>query len=262
MTFNLPTRFVSLILLCLVLAFPAAAGADGPAESDPWLEALRDRDLETLDAMLSLGAEPDRQLPTGKTALMVAAQADDVPLIRRLLEAGAEVDATNVNGGTALMFAAIDDSVSAGRLLIENGADVNAEARFGWTALMVAAVKGRADFSELLLAAGADPEACDAYGWTPLMRAVAGGHLDAVDTLLADPRVNPDRAQESGATALHIAAGMGYERIVEHLLADGADPVIADQEGRTPREVAENQGHRTTGEILRKAESASRQQVL
>jgi ankyrin repeat protein len=159
------------------------------------------------------------------------------------------------------MFAAIDDSVAAGRLLIENGADVNAEARFGWTALMVAAAKGRARFSRLLLEAGADPEACDAYGWTPLMRAVAGGHPDAVDTLLADPRVNPDRAQESGATALHIAAGMGYGRIVEQLLADGADPVIADQEGRTPREVAENQGHRTTEEILRKAEAAVTQQV-
>ncbi|MGD8636082.1 MAG: ankyrin repeat domain-containing protein, partial [Gammaproteobacteria bacterium] len=136
MTFNVPIPFIPLLLICFSLGPAVAVEADAPEENDPWLEALRDRDLETLDAMLSLGAEPDRQLPTGKTALMVAAQADDVRLISRLLDVGAKVDATNVNGGTALMFAAIDDSVAAGRLLIENGADVNAEARFGWTALM------------------------------------------------------------------------------------------------------------------------------
>ena len=251
------------LFICILLGFQTVVCADAPADDDPWLDAVRNRDLETLDAMLSIDAEadPDRDLPSGKTALMVAAQADDEGLVRRLLEAGATVDATNVNGGTALMFAAIDGAMSAGRLLIERGADVNAQASFGWTALMVAAVKGRAEFSGLLLQAGADPEACDAYGWTPLMRATSGGHLDVVDTLLGDPRVDPDRAQESGATALHIAAGMGYENIVEHLLAVGADPEVTDQEGRTPRDVAELQGHTETGEILRQAESASVQQV-
>jgi ankyrin repeat protein len=138
-------KYLSAIGLTVVLS--TAVAQPSPDDQDPWGTAIRQRDLETLDAMLELGADPQRSISDGKTALMIAAQADDERLVQRLLDAGAAVDATNANGGTALMYAAIDGAVATTNLLLAKGADPNAEARFGWTALMVAAVKGRSPMS-------------------------------------------------------------------------------------------------------------------
>jgi len=109
-TASSPLPLLPALIACLFLAVSCTASHQPPESparpetqplSDAWLTALRDRDLETLDVMLSIGATPDRELPDGKTALMVAAQADDERLVRHLLEAGATVDATNVTLSTS-----------------------------------------------------------------------------------------------------------------------------------------------------------------
>jgi ankyrin repeat protein len=192
---------------------------------------------------------------------MLAAQADDESLATRLLGAGAAVDARNANGGTALMYAGLGGAVSTGSLLIASGADVNARARFGWTALMVAAVKGQAQFCRLLLDADAEVNAQDTYGWTALMRAASRNRQTTVALLLNDPETDPDISQSSGATALHIAAGLGLGSIVDTLISGGADPTILDGEGRTPEQVAALQGYTEIERSLGRAAARAAQQV-
>src|SRR5690606_40619667 len=46
-------------------------------------------------------------------------------------------------------------------------------------------------------------------------------------------------ADNEGKTALHAAVLSGRVRVVEHLLARGADPTIADAYGKTPLDLAE-----------------------
>jgi len=256
MIHGFPSRLVAVLALT-VLPLSGLIADD----SDPWLEALRGQDLDALEALVPQTTDPDRALTDGKTALMVAAQADDERLAKELLAAGATVDARNSNGGTALMYAAIGGALQTGRLLIANGAQVNARARFGWTALMVAAVKGQVEFCRLLLDSGADPNVQDSYGWTALMRAASRDRQSAVATLLDDPRTDPDISQGSGATALHIAAGLGLGPVVDRLLAGGADPTILDAEGRSPRQVAAMQGYTEIERSLGRAQEGTDQQV-
>jgi ankyrin repeat protein len=216
-------------------------GVNAGAQPDPlgW-----DGDLDTLHEFAAPSAD-------GKTALMQAAGDGELERVAELLEAGAAVDERNANGGTALMYAVSYNRLEAVELLLERGADPNAQARIGWTPLLVAAAKGRDAAVRLLLEAGADPTVRDAYGWTPLMRAVSSGYLDAVEVLLGSGRAELEAREESGATALHIAAGRGFASIVRRLLEAGAEPLSSDGEGRTPAEVARMLGHKEAEALLR-----------
>ncbi len=232
-------KFLRLLVASLALApalLPAAEETVDPRAWDGRLETMHDY------------AAPSS---LGKTELMQAAGDGDMARAGALLEAGAEVDARNANGGTALMYAVSAGDTVMVELLLDNGADPNARARIGWTPMLVAAAKGRDAVIPILLEAGADPAETDAYGWTPLMRAVSSGYLQAVDAILASGRADLQAREESGATALHIAAGRGYAPIVRRLLEAGAEPGAADGEGRTPADVARLQGHGEAEALLR-----------
>lgn len=230
-----PTRTLLVTFAAILAVAPLGAQPDPTS----W-----DGNLETMQQF----AAPSS---AGKTELMQAAGDGDLGLVEALLEGGAAIDERNANGGTALMYAVSYNHLDIVALLLARGADPNAQARIGWTAILVGAAKGRDGAIRLLLEAGADPAVTDAYGWTPLMRAVSGDYLEAVNALLASGRAELEAREESGATALHIAAGRGFARIVGRLLEAGAEPLAADGAGRTPAEVARMMGHRDAEALLR-----------
>lgn len=235
-----------MILLPLLACRPAAA-------DEAWARALAARDVAAIERLLELGAAADAEGANGKTALMVAAQAGELPLVRRLLSAGADVNARNANGGSPLMYAAAGGHAEITRLLISRGAEVSTRARLGWTPLLVAAATGHTEAVRVLLDAGADVDCRDAYGWTPLMRAVSGSDADTVRVLLTEGKPDLEAAEENGATALHIAAGEGQVELVRLLLAAGADPAARDGDGRTPADVAAEANHAAAAALLQGA---------
>jgi len=220
-------------------------------EEDRWSDALAAKDLATIDRLLGGGeADPDQPTPDGKTALMFAAQQGDETVVSRLITAGAEVNARNANGGTPLMYAALGGSATVAELLLAAGARHDVKAKLGWTALEVAAVKGHVSLARRLLDAGADPDVRDAYGWTPLMRAIDTRRVEFARMLLEDTSADVFARQESGATALHIAAATGDPALVKLVVAHGADPSAADHDGNTPADVARSLGHAEIADYL------------
>ena len=66
---------------------------------DPWLEALRERDLGQIETLLaSEQVNPNRTASDGRSALMLAAREADADLVVALLGSGAEVNAKTTNG--------------------------------------------------------------------------------------------------------------------------------------------------------------------
>lgn len=69
---------------------------------------------------------------------------------------------------------------------------------------------------------------------------------------------NPNYQGPFGNTLLHGAVVSGDLREVKRLLAAGADPRIANRDGRTPAQAAELLGYVRIFDVLQKAKSARR----
>lgn len=60
----------------------------------------------------------------------------------------------------------------------------------------------------------------------------------------------PGRGPHLGVTLLHVACLHGHPPVVELLLLWGASPLVLDDKGRTPFDVAVIQGHTDCAQIL------------
>jgi ankyrin repeat protein len=137
-------------------------------------------------------------------------------------------------------------SLGAVRLLLERGTDVNATDGDRDTALHCAAITGHEELVSFLLSSGADINRNGCDGMTALMYGAINGHEDVVRLLLRYLRGRGlDERDEGGGTALWLAcwsqdANVGIVRV---LLMTGADHTIADNEGRTPLQIAQSKNH-------------------
>lgn len=215
-----------------------------------------------------------REASYGQTALMRAAARDNPEIVRLLLAHGADIHARSttyllpvslgnplddVGGGavmvpqrgyTPLLFAARHGHVDNVRLLLDAGADVNEAAPTGESALVVASFSGQGRVAALLLDRGADPNDQGA-GYTPLHTAVVRGDLDLVEALCAraaDPNARLKEGSQQrreaywfalserwrGATPFWLAAKFAEVDIMRVLVDNGADPLLAANDGTTP----------------------------
>lgn len=107
---------------------------------------------------------------------------------------------------------------------------------------------------EKALAAGINPDVRNKQGGTPLGIAAQKGFLKIVELLLAygaDPNL---RSGIGGFTALALAASTGRQDLVKVLLDAGADQHIPDKMGFTPLHVATFGKHSGVVELLTRYE--------
>ncbi len=141
----------------------------------------------------------DPMLVWGSTALLRAAKAGDVPLLRLLLQHGALANLANSQGVTPLMAAAGDGGAhdpTRGRVRTEEDA---------------------LECYQLLRAAGADVNARTVLG-------IADGDLKVLTA--------------ANRTALHAAAARGWNKLIQRLVADGAQLDVIDSNGLSPIDYA------------------------
>jgi ankyrin repeat protein len=118
----------------------------------------------------------------GATPFLIAAQANDVAVMRELVSHGADPNVPTNDGVTPLMVAAgvfhlpgmsrstEDAALEAVKLCLDLGADVNAVTKKGDTALHGAAWRHHADsIVTYLVEHGANMNAKNKRGWTPLV---------------------------------------------------------------------------------------------
>ena len=172
------------------------------------IEAIRDRDHDTVGALLARKVDVNAREGDGATALHWAVVRDDVETVELLLGAGADVDAANDYGVTPLSLACTNRSATVVRKLLRAGANPDAATSMGETPLMTCARTGAADALEALLDHGvSDVDARErSHGQTALMWAAAQGNSAAVRALLAH---GADAGARSDSHLLPVSLGDG-----------------------------------------------------
>jgi ankyrin repeat protein len=158
----------------------------------------KEEKLHFVKALLARGADPNAQTKknpnygmsvkggngnlVGATPFLIAAQANDVAIMRELVAHGANPNLATNQGTTPVMVAAgighlpgmsrstEADALEAVKLCVELGADINAVNKTGDTALHGAAWRHFADsIVQYLVDQGANIDAKNKRGWTPLV---------------------------------------------------------------------------------------------
>jgi len=99
------------------------------------------------------GINVDARTRTGDTALMGAALAGNLDIVRKLRARGAAIDG---KGWTPLIYAATGGHDAVVAYLLDQGANINAASANGTTALMMAVREGKGPTVDLLVKRGAD----------------------------------------------------------------------------------------------------------
>ena len=211
--------------------FMAIKGGDKAA-----VERLLDRDRTLVDARDTSGTSPVLSaLYQGQDEIATA-------ILRRrptltLFEAAAAGDAKRVR-----------------EIVARDPKQASAIAPDGYSAIGLAAFFKRREVVGYLLEAGADPQPASRQGgFTPLHSAVAtdAGDRDIeIVRMLLEKSANPNAKSQSGSTPLHTVAFTGDREGLDLLLKHGADPKIANRDGKTAAAIARERGHQEIAEVL------------
>jgi uncharacterized protein len=214
--------------------------------------------------MLALGAtEVVAQVPPsaaeveGYDGLHRAAHMGDAAAIAELIAGGADIEGRDGRGRTAVHVAAFASSEAALRALAEAGADMNALEGQAYDAVTIAAVADDPELMSLAIELGNDAGLVTSpYDGTALIAAAHLGHDEVVRRLI-DAGAPLDHVNNLGWTALIEAVILGdggprHQRVVEALLAAGADRTLTDRQGRTPLQLAELAGYVEISDMLRR----------
>jgi ankyrin repeat protein len=242
----------------------------------PLLFAARAGDAESARLLVEAGAPIDDRAADGSTPLLVATASNQEAVARWLLDHGANPNLANdigytplhavvwkpsakegvipPNGSLALVKALLDRGASIGARLEKDPPALPGSYRFetglaGATPFWLAARAANPDVMRTLAASGSDIELGNKDGTTPLMVAAGVGQpqgpgsvpermlLGGVEAALAlGGKINATNA--NGQTAMHGAAGLGFNSIIKVLAEHGADPAIKDKRGQTPLDAA------------------------
>jgi ankyrin repeat protein len=175
-------------------------------------------------------------------------------VVGMLVEAGADVNARSADGRTALLVTADRGGPEAAAALAAAGAQMEFEDGDGYTALVIAARVGNGPVVAALLDAGASPEG--GRGGPALCAACEAGHWDIARLLLRHGAKPDGRPAEGDQTPLMWAAYHGNDKLMEELLAAGADP-WCQQAGQTALSLAARAGHRKMARRIYQVQYAS-----
>jgi len=235
------------------------------AMAERLVEAARNGDEVEMKALIEMGVDVFGKNEKGWTALTFAAGAGSVANVKMLLDARCNPNYPEQDGWTPLMFAAYRGHAEVCDVLLAAGASATTRSMEGITAvgaaklnpsnhaMFVKAIADHALFEAMKLGDaeiaveavdhGADVHTINSVGWTPIILFTSFRFSDAVARLLqyCPPSITQEvvnHQEQDGWTALMFAALNNANDILGILLANGADPNLANFNGDTALSLA------------------------
>ena len=239
----------------------------------PLLFTARTGDVESARLLLNAGADPKDSQPDGVGALVLAAHSGNGNVAALLLERGADPNAFG-SGYTALHAAILRSDLNLVKALLARGANPNLRMTKGtpmrrdttdWnlpatlvgaSPYLLAAKFLESDIMPVLVAGGADPGLTMPNGADAVMLAAGMGSsktasrrgIETIDFGKVEPetrvrdavaaavglRGDVKAASQTGDTAMHVAAALGYDTVVQFLSEHGASVNVKNKRGITP----------------------------
>ena len=202
---------IFLYLYVLIVFSISKAGA-----FDDFFKAIVFDQVPVVGKLIYRGMDPNTPTEKGEPALVFAVRSGAPKTVAYLLkQPGIQIDATNMADETALMLAANANDLASANLLIEAGASVN---RPKWTPLHYAASKGHTAMMRLLIENDAYVDAESPNGTTPLMMAAYYASPNAVKLMLEEG-ADPLLKNQDGQTALDMALVKDKKLSVQYIRA-------------------------------------------
>jgi uncharacterized protein len=177
----------------------------------------------------------------------LAVENDRPQIVQDLLARGFDPNARDDKGQVALYRALRAGSLKvAAQLLAHPQLQPDARNTADESPLMMAALRGQIDIARTLIERGAPVHHA---GWTPLHYAASGPEPRMVDLLLANG-AQSDARSPNGSTPLMMAARYGTEDAVKLLLAKGAQPGLKNDLGLSAADFARQVGRDRLAEQL------------
>lgn len=227
------------MVICL-LSLHANIEARCESQKTPLMWAVSREDSEVVRYLLDKGARVGQLDQLFRTALHLAALAQQPANLRAILEFGADIVARDRAGKTALHFAVRDFGSKMTEcidILVDNGVGVDATDSESETALHTASWKGNSVAVEHLVRKGASL-AAECVDGTPLHIAIMPWErqlgLETVNALLRNGADVNKRRSSDGKTPFHVAvcdvvdSGHGNLDIFQALCAHGANARLRD----------------------------------
>lgn len=239
--------------------------AQDPAGNTALFHAAQMGRIEIAGLLIDRGADVNRGNAVGDTPLSAAIWMAQPKTAELLIERGARIDPVNNQGNTPLLLAASKNpwayrpqhleaqtreaELKVVKLLINKGARIDARNNYEDAPIVIAAGNGRAEVVDLLIEKGADVNTFSKTGGTPLIQAAKGGHLGIVKRLI-EKGANVDQLSPTGNTALTWAAAGGHTEVARLLIERGADLTVRNKAGKTSFDLANENKHAATYEML------------
>ncbi|KAJ5468748.1 hypothetical protein N7475_006500 [Penicillium sp. IBT 31633x] len=208
--------------------------------------------------------QADQYPQRGHTALHVLLESPtsgkktSVACVESLLQAGADIHARSPDGCTALHYAFQHQAADIVRLLLDSGADPTEENDYGATPLHAGWREDPGSLHVLLNAGLVDVnKAIDKSGKPPLLCQLTGLVPEAALALLEEYNPDVNIVDNSGNSPLHaiFARPSCYRqepwgRVIDLLIARGANPHAKNREGNTPLHVIKDQHSQFISKML------------
>lgn len=205
---------------------------------------VRSNDRDTTPPKLMAGTPAAPISRGGLTALVFAARQGSIESAKALIAAGADINEGDADGNNPLLIAILNNHDDLAQVLIDMGADVNAVNKDGRSPLFTAVDAHDVDWSDRPLVKETDKvSSLDVIKSLLEHKANANVQLTAVSIIKKAAQDSPDRTLGPGATPFMRAARSGDVELMKLLLEHGADPKLANKDGATALNVAAGLGY-------------------